>query len=214
MGAFQGVYFAPDGPKTVCRDFLHLWEDVPLKADILQGTSLVQICLEFLIIQFVARFILSIVFAFFLHRVIREVDQPVLQILEVKFAGRGTDVAFFVREAFEVAIDGGKHSVGANVKFSLVNQKRILYVLLNDASTILFFSSFGHQPLNILILFCHVDAVSTIGILAWLYYPDVPLRLATFCFLLCSFFDQLRLICFKSLEFRVVYACFHMKSDR
>ena len=70
MGAFQGVYFAPDGTETVCRDFLHLWEDVPLKADILQGTSLVQKGLEFLIIQFVARFILPIIFAFFLHRVI------------------------------------------------------------------------------------------------------------------------------------------------
>ena len=73
-----------------------------------------------------------------MNGVISEVDIFVFQIFQSKLLARSTQISIFVPIAFDDTIDRCNQNVATNIKFTLVIEKRVLKVFLNDKSSAVF----------------------------------------------------------------------------
>lgn len=66
-----------------------------------------------------------------LHRIIRQMNEPRLQITQVEGLGASAEVAVSVHVAFQDTVYGCQHSIGSYIKFPTRNQEWFLNVLLD-----------------------------------------------------------------------------------
>jgi len=78
--------------------------DVSVEADVQVRVVLVQKDLELVVTQLVARFELAVVLRVLLNGVIREMNQFVCEVLNGVLSTGCSQVAFFINEAFHVAV--------------------------------------------------------------------------------------------------------------
>ena len=100
-------------------------------------------------------------------------DVPVAQVLERVLAHTRPQVAFFVGVSLQVSIDGGQHGVGADVKFTLVDQQGVGDVLLDDAGPLGILSGILDEFLKIVVVSGHLNANASVGVLSRFNYPDI-----------------------------------------
>ena len=63
-------------------------------------------------------------------------DETRMQISQVELLRAGPEVAIAIHVAFKLAIDRSYHSVTANIELSIMNQQRLVQVLLHDGRAI------------------------------------------------------------------------------
>ena len=159
--------------KHIYRHLVHLWEDVPLEADMLFWVKLIKIDLKLVKWQLVAWLKFAIVFAPFLHSVVGQVNKAVVQIMHWILATWCSKVALFVQISLEVSVLSRHQSKCTNVKLTAVDEERVVDVLLKDASPLNPISSIFYYILNLLKLFSDLNSLPLIRVFTWFDDPNV-----------------------------------------
>lgn len=94
--------------------------------------------LKLSIADFISCFELPIVITFLLHCVVREMDYFVLEIFQFKLTRRSPNVPFIISESLRQSIYTRHEGVAPDVEFTLMNEQRTVYVLLDDNSVSFF----------------------------------------------------------------------------
>jgi hypothetical protein len=72
----------------------------------------------------------------------------------------------------QVAIAGNCQGIGSNVKLSILVQQWLLHVLMNDVRSLPpIYVRLVYQALDMVKVSAHLDATSSVGVLAWLDNP-------------------------------------------
>ena len=123
---------------------------------------------------FVAIFKLTIISASVLHSVIRQMNQPVLYILEVVLATTSPQVALLIEVALKIAVHCSGQCVATNIKFALLIQQWSLTVLLDDVGAFLAIYMRVADDLPDLTQFsAHSNTTASVCVLAWFYDPEL-----------------------------------------
>ena len=99
--------------------------------------------------------------------------EPVCKVCKGELSARGSQVPLLVVVALVVSLRACCHSIGSDVKFALVDQQRIVNVLLDDAS---FLSGLGvlyNNALKFAPFFGNLDARTAVGALTRLRDPYI-----------------------------------------
>jgi len=173
VDALIRVHLSPSGSEAVSRQLLNLWQNIAFKANVEFCKVLVKVSLKVQVAELVSCLKLPVVLCFLLDSIVCEMDELVGKVAHIEFAARGAKVAFFVEVSFVIAIHRSYHGVGPDVKLASIYQKRIVDVLLDNACTLLGLCVLSYQILDFGEIFGYLDALSPVGIFAWLDDPDV-----------------------------------------
>jgi hypothetical protein len=131
--------------------------------------------LKFSVRELIPIFKLAVVRAPVLYRVIGQVNQPVLDILDVVLSARGPKVSVLVKVSAQVAVDCCGQRVESNIEFALLIQQGPFAILLDDVRPLF---SVDNRVLDDLLNLCHFsadrDAAASVRVLAWLNDPQLP----------------------------------------
>lgn len=108
---------------------------VALKANVEVRIGLVEVHLELIVRELVAWLVLAVVFGALLYRIVGQVDQLVLEAAEYVLATSCSKVTLLVDVNLHVAVHSSAEDVSTNVKFSPVDQKWVVNILLHDTSS-------------------------------------------------------------------------------
>ena len=129
-----------------------------------------------------------------LNRIISEMHEHILWILEYKFIWGCSNVPLFIPIGFKVSVDTGNDHEVANIKLSLLIEERPVNVSLNNegskASIHILFSAFESNH-DVIQAMADWNPSSLVWVLAWFDYPDVMGRFPLF-FLLFYFVEHLK----------------------
>ena len=112
--------------------YSYLWKEIFVEVYATVCIILVDVLLEVLVRYLVAVFVLAVVFTLLLDSVIRQMDEPVLQIVQVKFLARSSDVPVLIEVALHPPVDRSHHPVHTDIKLPAIDEQRSLNVFLND----------------------------------------------------------------------------------
>merc|ERR1719330_1401246 len=102
-------------------------------------------------------------------------NHTIVDIVQVKFSTRGSNVSFLVVIAFKVAIDTCSHGICANIKLSSIVQKRVVDILLNYTGSLSRLCALFYDSFDIIVFFCNLDPLSSICVLSRFYNPHIEL---------------------------------------
>lgn len=97
---------------------------------------LIEVPLKVTIAHFVTIFKFAEVLTLFLNGVISQVDKFIVKIIQAEFSTTCTYVAIFVEVCFELLIYRGDQRIHPEVELSLMYQKRIINIPLNDGCAV------------------------------------------------------------------------------
>lgn len=100
----------------------------------------VYVLLEVLIRDLIPTLKLPVVLTLLLHRIIRKVNEPVAQVLQIKLLAGSADVSVLIEVTFRHSIDRSEHAIAPDVELPIIDQKRSLYVALYDMSMVPLFT--------------------------------------------------------------------------
>ena len=166
------VEFVESCPICIGYQLLDLWENISLQIKVkIRLLSIDDFC-EVLEAHLVCIFEFSIVFGLVLDGVISQVNESIANVVKVVLSGARPNIAILITVPFQRTVNASHHAVDSEVKFTLVDEKRVVDILLNDESTILF----GGPSDNVL-NFSHVlydlNTLTAICILARFDYPSI-----------------------------------------
>lgn len=100
--------------------------------------------------------------------------ESVGHILEREFSAARPEVAIAIPIALEIPIDGAHHRECPNVELPVLVQQRLLDVLLNYVGPpVAIHVHILDQTLDVIELFAHLYATTSIRVLTWFDYPQV-----------------------------------------
>ena len=178
------VYLAIDGPVRVSHQLPDLRDYMLEDINVHVWVRLLQVLLEVIQTQLVTVLILPVVVGILLHRVIGQVNELVVHVLDVEFLARRADVGIFIEVPFEMTVDASHEAIAAEVKLPSMNQQGVVNVSLNDESLIesvpsciLYSARAIHNDAPDLVeVGAHLNALPTISILPRLYNPYVSMH--------------------------------------
>lgn len=150
---------------------------------------LIDIHTELFITDFVAFFILPVIWEILLHGVVGEMDASGI-LSQGVLVGRGPDVSVFVPISFDDSVYRGHHDVMAEVELPAIVQQRPLDVGLHYESTIAavwVFLSLLDDCFDLLESQAHLYAIATVAVLSG--FDDPSVVLFDVAFLLTGFGD-------------------------
>ena len=106
---------------------------------------------------------LPVVISMNLNCIICKVDKLISHVIMVELLTRGAHIPVFVEISLKWSINGGQNSVTSQIKFSLVDQKRVIDVFLNDEGPVALCSP-ANYGFYLLHRFAHVYAGTTISV--------------------------------------------------
>ena len=161
-------------PKNVRGHFIDLRHHISFKTNVQIGKIFVEVNLKFRIRHFVAGLVLSVVFIFFLDRVIGQMDQAIVKIVHVVFVGTCSDIPFVKNISFGVAADRAHNGKCPDIKFSPVDQQWVMDILLNyTGPSFIRLIGFCNNFHDFIKIFGYLDAISTICVFSRFYDPGV-----------------------------------------
>ena len=166
------VEFVESCPIRIGYQLLDLWENISLQIKVEIRLLGVDDLREVLETHFVCIFEFSVIFRLVLDGVVSQMDESITNIVEVVLSGASSNIAILITVPFQRAVNTGHHAVNSEVKFSFVDQKRVVNILLDDEGTILLCGP-SDNVLNFSHVLYDLNALSTICILARLDYPSV-----------------------------------------
>ena len=186
------IYFGDDRPKAVCDKLLNLRQNVSHHVKVVICHLLVDNLAKILQADLVSALKLAVVICSLLNRIICQMRESVVQVFERELLTRRPDIPILIEIALEPSIDACKHSKAPEIELALVNQQRVVDVLLYDKRAV---SALACLPLdyalNLAESLADVYAIASIRILAWLENPRVLWRSVTSFNLLQSLFFAL-----------------------
>mmetsp|Transcript_16202 Transcript_16202/g.21930 ORF Transcript_16202/g.21930 Transcript_16202/m.21930 type:complete len:233 (-) Transcript_16202:1376-2074(-) len=155
--------------------------------------------------HFVAILKLAVIVSLLLDRIIRQVYGHISDIIKGVFTTARPDVSILVAVPFQTAIDAGKEAEASEVELTLMDQKRVVDILLNDESAITFFP---HRSPNYLLYFSQCfddsDTDTAISVFTRFHDPGV-LRCPILAF---DFFDRLLVVAAHLRIILIIFDCF------
>ena len=135
----------------------------------------VQVSLEISITHLVKVFEFTKVFILFLNCIIRQMNKFVVYSIQIVFPRAGSDIAIFVEIALKFLVYAGHQWEDSEVKFSFVNEQRIIDVLLNDVGciTTIFRFATTYQPFDFVNVPRYTDANTSVCVLTRFDNPVV-----------------------------------------
>ena len=136
---------------------------------------MLEVFLEVWIRDFIKTLELAICLPFFLNCIIRQMNKLVLNVLQtVLFAG-SPNVPIFVPVSLNDSIYCGDQNVASNIEFSLIVQKRIFHIFLNQGRAHSIRRTVrSYEVFNIVQWPCNHTTISSVWVLSRLAYPYVP----------------------------------------
>ena len=102
-------------------------------------------------------------------------NHAIVDIVQVEFSTRSSNVSLLVVISFKVAIDTCSHGICANIELSSVVQKRVVDILLHYAGSFPRFSALFYDSFDIIVFFCNLDPLPSICVLSRFYNPHIQL---------------------------------------
>lgn len=171
-----GCYYFVGGAKRICHDLLDLAEDVAAEVYFEVWVELGEVGLVLTERKLVACLELAVLLPLFLDCVIRQMDQLIGELASLENAAGCAEVAVIVGEAFKFLVDKSEHTETADVELALHVKGRPLDVLLDNKRSVRVTFALADDLFNLFKTLAHVDAVSSIGVLAGFDDPDVLVR--------------------------------------
>ena len=126
--------------------------------------------------------ILSVVLTLLLYCIIRQVDHSIVCVLNVVLFTTCAEVALGVKISLKVTISGGSHGIDSDVKLAALVEQRLLEVFLNDVGSLAAVdqSRIYDRP-NLIQIATHLDATTTVCVLARLDNPEAVAEVGILC---------------------------------
>lgn len=189
------VYLSIHRSVRVCDQFPNLRHNMLKYVYVEVWMHLPQVLLEVSKTQFVSILIFPIVIRIFLHGIVCQVNEFVMDILYIEFFARSSNIGIFIEVTFEMSIYTSHKAVAAEVEFSTMNKQGIIDVFLDDKSLILSVTArilYGSRSIHnyvsdLIEVRANFNSLTTIRIFTWFNYPDVSLEGIPFFYLLHDF---------------------------
>jgi len=134
----------------------------------------VEVLLEIGVRKLISVFKFAVVRAPILNRVISQMDQAILHILDIVFAAGRSQIAVLVEVALKVAIHTGRHGEKPDVELStFVEQGSLTVLLYNKRPFFAVYHVVLHDLFNLREFPAHRDSTPTICVLTWLHDPEL-----------------------------------------
>ena len=136
----------------------------------------VEVALEVGVADFVGGLVFAVVFVVFLHGIVGEVDEFIVEVLHIELLAGGADVTVLVPVALEMPVETGHYHVSAYVELAFLVEEWV-YVLLDDmgaGASLAVHSLPPHYLSDLLNAIHHLDSHALVGVLAGLHQPGVP----------------------------------------
>ena len=166
------VEFVESCPVRISYQLLDLWENVSLHIKVQIRLLRINNLGEILEAHLVCVFEFAVILRFVLDGIVRQMNESVANIIEIVLARARPNVSVLIAVAFQRAVNAGHHAINTEVKFALVNKKRIVNILLNYEGSICLCGP-TNNVLDLPHILHHLDALPTIRILTRLDYPCV-----------------------------------------
>ena len=99
-------------------------------------------------------------------------NEGIANVIEVVLPRARPNVSVLIAVAFQRAVNAGHHAVDTEVEFALVNQKRVVNILLNYEGSIRLCGP-TDNVLDLPHIFHYLDSLSSVRILTRFDYPSV-----------------------------------------
>ena len=176
---FEGVLEAlwvdlgEGGLESVSDQLLDLREDVTMEVKVEFGLLGADDLREVLPAELVAVLELAVVVRLLLDSVVCQVDELVCHVIEGVLSAARSNVPILVAVALQASIDARQQAEAAEVELALVDQQRVVNVLLNDEGTVVLLVGPADDGLHFADRLHHSDALAAVRVLTWLDDPSV-----------------------------------------
>lgn len=128
---------------------------------------------EVLPAELVAILKLSIVIRLLLYGIVCQVDKLVCHVIKGILTAARPNVPILVAVALQAPIDTRQQSEAAKVKLALMNQQRVVNVLLNNKGAVILFAWPADDGLHFANCLHHSNALASVRVFTWLDDPGV-----------------------------------------
>ena len=100
-------------------------------------------------------------------------NELVLKITKEVFSARCSQITFIINVNLQISINCGCKYIRTNIKLSAMNEQWIVNVLLNDAGPAAIYGRLLYNSLDLIILLCNLNSMTSVGVLTRLDDPNV-----------------------------------------